>query len=273
MCFFDSFIFPRSQWNLLGDMCKVALHATQYLKCIFLKKNVVDFNEISLQALDALGTENIPTNLALYLDYQIKHILIDEFQDTSILQYKILKMLTIDWQITDKKTLFLVGDPMQSIYRFRQAEVNLFIQTRDFGINQIKPISLKLSHNFRSNTNIVKWINKTFVKVFPKNDCMEFSGISFTESYTNQVSLSEKIEDSVSFFCYNDASEEASSIVKEVNAYQYKNPNGKIAILVRTRGHLRFIIEAFRKNKILFEEHEIESLYDQEIIKILTQLP
>ena len=69
-----------------------------------------------------------PTDLLLSLDVRIKHILVDEFQDTSISQWELLERLTAGWQPGDGRTLFVVGDPMQSIYRFREAEVGLFLQ-------------------------------------------------------------------------------------------------------------------------------------------------
>ena len=61
-------------------------------------------------------------------------MLVDEFQDTSEAQVKLLESLTAGWQPGDGRTLFLVGDPMQSIYRFRNAEVGLFLDIRDHGL-------------------------------------------------------------------------------------------------------------------------------------------
>ncbi len=60
------------------------------------------------------------------LDYQIKHLLIDEFQDTSYAQLSLIQKLLESWQEGDGKTIFLVGDPMQSIYRFRESQVGIF---------------------------------------------------------------------------------------------------------------------------------------------------
>ena len=87
--------------------------------------NQVDFTGLSMAALRALGPEDSPTDLALYLDYRIGHILVDEYQDVSINQYELLEKLTAGWSMEDGHSLFLVGDPMQSIYRFREAEVGV----------------------------------------------------------------------------------------------------------------------------------------------------
>ena len=88
-----------------------------------------DFSEIASRAIQALGEDgNEPSSLALRMDYRIEHLLVDEFQDTSLSQIRLLERLTAGWSEGDGRTLFLVGDPMQSIYRFRKAEVSLFHQ-------------------------------------------------------------------------------------------------------------------------------------------------
>jgi ATP-dependent exoDNAse (exonuclease V) beta subunit len=58
----------------------------------------VDFSEVAQAALRALGDPEAPTDLALALDYRIRHLLIDEFQDTSISQYDLVTKLTTGWE-------------------------------------------------------------------------------------------------------------------------------------------------------------------------------
>ena len=77
------------------------------------------------QALTEAGE---PTELALRTGLALRHILVDEFQDTSLAQFELLRQLTAAWEPGDGRTLFVVGDPMQSIYRFRDAEVGLVPQ-------------------------------------------------------------------------------------------------------------------------------------------------
>src|SRR6185436_7254681 len=118
----------------------------------------------------ALGEPDAPTDLALSLDYRLQHLLIDEFQDTSLSQFELLQRLTAGWQPGDGRTLFAVGDPMQSIYRFRQAEVALFLRARAQGIGTIALEPLTLACNFRSQAGIVGWINSVFARVLPANE-------------------------------------------------------------------------------------------------------
>ncbi len=101
----------------------LALH----LQLAFARAGETDFSEASLRALQALGDADAPGDLLLAADLRIAHILVDEFQDTSLMQLDLVGKLTSGWSEGDGRTLFAVGDPMQSIYRFREAEVRNFL--------------------------------------------------------------------------------------------------------------------------------------------------
>ncbi len=138
--------YKDDQTAILIDLLHCLNFAVRKLQDVFAQHHKVDFSEIQLRALQALGDEESPTDLALSLDYQVQHLLIDEFQDTSTSQYHLVKQLTAGWLPNDGRTLFIVGDPMQSIYRFRQAEVGLFLQTQDHGLGDISLEPLTLEH-------------------------------------------------------------------------------------------------------------------------------
>src|SRR5690606_5814902 len=112
-------------------------------------------------AQHALGSSDAPSELLLAVDYRVQHILVDEFQDTSHGQLRLLETLTAGWQPGDGRTLFLVGDPMQSIYRFRDADMSLFLKVRHGGLGTVPCTPLTLSRNFRSAPAVVEWINRT----------------------------------------------------------------------------------------------------------------
>ena len=108
------------------------------------KEGLVDFGELLLRCYELFETK-----IAIRQHYQdrFKHILIDEFQDTSELQYKWLKLLA-----GSSSFVFAVGDDDQSIYSFRGARVgNMKDLERDFHVKQI----IKLEQNYRSTKNIV----------------------------------------------------------------------------------------------------------------------
>ena len=100
------------------------------------------------------------------LDLRIDHLLIDEFQDTSFTQLELLRRLTAGWQQGDGRTLFAVGDPMQSIYRFREAEVRIFVEAQaEREVAGVPVESLVLARNFRSHAGLVAWVNDVFPRV------------------------------------------------------------------------------------------------------------
>ena len=82
-----------------------------------------------------------------------------------------LKALTEQWSEGDGHTLFLVGDPLQSIYRFREAEIALFLQSwneKQLGSVRLTPI--RLTTNFRSTPEIVEWTEKIFELIMSIDD-------------------------------------------------------------------------------------------------------
>ena len=103
------------------------------------------------------------------LDERVHHLAVDEFQDTSRPHFGLLRALLDDWQPGDGRTCFFVGDPMQSIYLFRDAESRLFSQVREHGIEvpgaPLPLTPLQLSTNFRSIPAIVNPLNEVFERV------------------------------------------------------------------------------------------------------------
>ena len=145
-----------TQWKILQVLPTLLVIAEAQLRVLFSEHSKIDFTGIELSALQALGDDEQPSDLALQLDYRIQHILVDEFQDVSVSQYELLERLTEGWSVNDGRTLFLVGDPMQSIYRFREAEVGKFLSTfTNQHLGQVPLESLTLEVNFRSQQGVV----------------------------------------------------------------------------------------------------------------------
>ena len=136
------------------------------LDAVFRDLGAVDFPELIINARRALEREGAPTDLALAMDYRIAHILVDEFQDTSLGQYRLLQTLMESWHQGDSNSFFAVGDPMQSVYRFRDADVRLYQETFSRGIGQVHLRGLQLTSNFRSRSSLVDWCNTTFGALF-----------------------------------------------------------------------------------------------------------
>ena len=158
--------FTDAQIEDLLAVCIVLVLAVKDLSDGMRTERRTDFTELNLAARRALrASDGGPTELALALDYRIRHILIDEFQDTSIAQFELLELLVEGWSGAGDLSLFAVGDPMQSIYRFRDADVSLFYRAEDAGINAVALEALRLTANFRSAPALVDWFNATFAPI------------------------------------------------------------------------------------------------------------
>ena len=126
----------ESSNRALRDISEVLKLSVAQLKLLFNELSVQDFSEVGLQAISALDSREKVNDIALFLDYQINHLLIDEFQDTSYAQLILIEKLLENWQYGSGKTIFLVGDPMQSIYRFRESQVGIFLEVKKNGISK-----------------------------------------------------------------------------------------------------------------------------------------
>lgn len=264
--------YSEQQWQLISALVKLLPVLTAQLTLLFKEHKTVDHTEIALRALEALGHYDMPSDLALALDYQISHILIDEFQDTSLTQFRLLEKLTAGWEPYDQRTLFLVGDPMQSIYRFRKAEVGLFLQVQKIGVGAKKCDFLQLKVNFRSQDQIINWINASFKHIFPAQSNVATGAIHYSasESFKND----EFIEAGVQIHPLLNPAEgaEANLVVKLIQNRLLSKPQEKIAILVQARSHLIEIIAALQQSNISYRAVEIDSLATSPICQDLLAL-
>ena len=101
-------------------------------KCLTHLQKVFNLND----SIHSKKKESGFTDLNNYLNIKYSHILVDEFQDTNNNQLQLFKYLTHGWG--PENTFFCVGDPMQSIYRFRQSDVRIFLDTIKNGIGNVK---------------------------------------------------------------------------------------------------------------------------------------
>ncbi len=262
--------YSDDQWQIVEAMCELLLVAAAHLRVVFGSRGQVDFSEIQQSALQALGEEDNPTDLALSLDYRIQHLLVDEFQDTSFGQYRLLQRLTAGWQRGDGRTLFLVGDPMQSIYRFREAEVGLYLRARHEGIGEIVLTPLTLSVNFRSQAGIVEWVNQSFAQLFPQQEDVTVGAVSYSDS----VAFHDHDGDAVTIHpaLSHDSEGEALKIVQLVQQALQQNPHGTVAVLVRARSHLVAIVAAMKRAGLRYRAIEIEALGHRPVVQDLYAL-
>jgi ATP-dependent helicase/nuclease subunit A len=249
------------QWDALEAMMRLAPLAIAQLQLVFAKHGKADFTEFALRALRALEGEEGATDLLLVLDYRIRHILVDEFQDTSFTQFKLLELLTSGWEAGDGRTLFVVGDPMQSIYRFREAEVGLFLRAWREGVGSVALEPVTLSANFRSQRRIVDWVNGAFARVMPTAAGARTGAVMYSPSHAVHPEEPEGVR--LHPFYDADRGGEARSVAELARRALAKRPDGAaatVAILVRNRTHLLEILPRLRDASVPYRAVEIESL-------------
>ncbi len=262
--------FSEAQWQIVEAMCELLLVAVAHLRVVFGASGQVDFSEISQAALQALGDDDAPSDLALALDYRIQHLLVDEFQDTSYGQYTLLERLTAGWEYSDGRTLFLVGDPMQSIYRFREAEVGLYLRARRSGIGHVDLTPLTLSVNFRSQAGVVEWVNDAFANAFPEREDVTTGAVTYSPSQPFHGHEGEAVHVHPSLS--HDPAAEAEQAVALVKQALQETPKGSVAILVRARPHLIEIIRVMKERGLRYRAIEIEQLGHRPVVQDLYAL-
>ena len=240
----------------------------------FLLIGELDYTQVVENAIVTLNE----TDVAFLFDDNVSHILIDEFQDINKLQEKFLKILTDNFSGNPSKSFFAVGDPMQSIYRFRKADVEIFNalqETEKFGDIRIK--ARKLEVNFRSNKKIIKWLNGFYKNVFGEIDDMNKGLISYHSSsegpYVDSIS-----GDGVKFHIlknkkkhiYTEQQKEADYIFQLIQKIRETKKDPDIVVLARNRSHLRALLTIMRRADFPIEATEIDSIeYNQSFQDIL----
>ena len=254
--------YDDTQWQVLEALTNLLPRLVGELKLVFQQQRASDFSEITLNALEALGSEDEPTDLTLRLDAQINHILIDEFQDTSSVQFRLLRLLTSGWQNGDGRSLFIVGDGMQSLYSFRNANVGLFLDARKHPIGSLQLQPLDLSVNFRSQANIIHWVNTVFAEAFPPVMDSGRGAVPYghSDGFKPALSAPAVTIDVLSNEDENHAVLEAELVAQRALQTRQQNPSASIAILVRGRAHLREILPALRAHNLPWQARDIDPL-------------
>ena len=248
-------IYPACQWEALQALLTLLPLLASHLYLLFNQTNTVDFQAIAHQAQLALREDDNPTDLALYLDHTIHHLLIDEFQDTSMQQFELITQLVEGFEPHTHKTLFIVGDPMQSIYRFRGAEVGLFLHAQRHGVGPVLLTPLHLRCNFRATETLVKWTNHRFQDIFPTQDDLESGAIAYhTATAINPADATR----GVTAYQYTTRTAEAQGIVACIKHELAEYPTEQIALLVSRRSQLTAIIHTLRAENIAYQGVDID---------------
>ena len=283
--------YPQEQWVMAKALFRVLRRALIELQLVFAQRGECDFAELGLLAKSALRREGAVDDLQAALGMKLQHLLVDEMQDTSTSQYELIELLTQGWD-GRSQTVFLVGDPKQSIYLFRQARVERFVRTmREERLGELRLGCLRLTANFRSQSGLVKAFNQEFSLLFP-HDANTDDEAAYVEAVAvNGPSTLGKTcrgmvwhasvlpQDITKRDRRQRAKTDAGKIREIVSEWRARSlPEGrsepwKIAVLVRSRDHLMNIVAALKVDDgggaIPFRAVDIERLNErQEVLDL-----
>jgi len=228
----------------IEDICRVYREYQNQLK----NNNALDFDDLLLKTLELFYAS--PSTLKYYQD-KFKYIHVDEFQDTNLVQYKIVRL------IADKyKNIFVVGDEDQCIYCWRGANIeNIKNFTKDYDCK-----IYKLEQNYRSTKEIIKVANKLI-----KNNCARIDKTLFTENEDG---------DNITYYEGYDENEEAEYVARTIYSLQSRGVNLKnVGVLMRVSGLSRLIEEKMLNYNLPYEVTGIFKFFERlEVKNILAYL-
>ncbi len=292
VCKLPSVGYTEEEWKIVKACFTLLREAAGELRVVFAEAGAVDFTEVAQIAQRVLrGDDNLPTDAALAVSDGIRHLLVDEFQDTSRRQHQLLSSLIAAWSERTDRTCFVVGDPMQSIYFFREADAELFPRVKVLGLEIPHDVpllfdSVSLAANFRTTPELVERLNQDFARIFAADDGsgitfssakpargeMASSGPPFTlhldfvpQAGSGQTADAEdekeaaraaQIDEIVALIRIHQGSVEQARLAQD----RGEDKKFRIAVLGRAKNHLAPIAQALREAGIPFRAVELEQL-------------
>jgi ATP-dependent helicase/nuclease subunit A len=247
--------------------------------------SILDFDDMLWKANELLERPEIRSELSARYPF----ILVDEYQDTDDLQYEIIRSLTANF--TADNRLIIVGDPKQSIYGFRNANIALFDKTTDEIADSTKLPAIELKESFRMLAHPMAFINKLFSAIFSSGKAeIEYNELILarTENAKGTVEILVKKTDSTDRISEDSENEDdledggepdliAAKILqitdKESTYKVYERDQERavtfqdIGILLRSRTHLEKIESIFRVYNIPYVTYGGRGFYTSQEIK------
>lgn len=154
-------INTSSAWYEAGQ------HYLNHFQKLKKEQRLLDFTDLEWQTYLLLTHSNNAQWVQYKLDQRIEHLLIDEFQDTNPTQWRLLLPILeemADSEDERQRSVFIVGDQKQSIYRFRRAEPRLFVAAEKWLKDRLNATTCPLSHSWRSSPAVINFVNTLFEK-------------------------------------------------------------------------------------------------------------
>ena len=234
------------------------------------KKNRIsglDYDDLQIKVFNLLDDEVIRKKYQA----KFKYIMIDEFQDTNELQKMIFYKLASDKSPLDLQNLFVVGDPKQSIYAFRGADINVFYNVLEDIKEASKEQTITLSKNYRSVDTVLSFINDIFKKLMDKGyDQLDFHHLSENKIDIEILEDTDFESDSEKAIIF-EANLIAKKIKKLVSDGKYNYSD--FALLFRATTRNFYYEEALKNYNIpYYNSSSKRFFYRQEILDIINAL-
>ena len=204
--------------------------------------NALDFDDLLIKTVRLLRAA--PEVREKYNE-KFKYILVDEYQDTNALQFALIKYLT-----EKQQNICVVGDPDQSIYKFRQADIRNILE---FEEHFPKAKSITIEQNYRSTQTILDVADSII-----KNNLERKEKKLWTDNTGGEK---------IYYYQAFDSDGEARFVASKIDEHLRRNPHRKIAILYRTNAQSRVFEEALRRNRIEYNIVGGFSFYERAEIK------
>lgn len=199
-----------------------------------LAQNAFDFNQLVLLTFEALSTNS---EIRKRWSQRYRFIQLDEFQDTHLSEYLIIKELA-----REHKNISFIGDIDQTIYSFRDSRPLFIARLFKEHFAPVKELSLKI--NYRSNPALIK----TFLSVLKNMENPQTKEINNASTESNIKDQEKPVK---IFRAYN-FSEEVSWVLDNIKKIKDQDPQAKIAVLNRLNSSIPKIAEIFAQNKLSF---------------------
>ncbi|MGA1873130.1 MAG: UvrD-helicase domain-containing protein [Thermoplasmatota archaeon] len=240
------------------------------------ENNGLDFNDMIFLAMDLL--ESNEEGLLESLRIRYRHLLVDEFQDTDPAQWRLVDLL---WDGGTRCRLFIVGDPKQSIYGFRSADVRLFLGAQERLYAQDAGSRVVLDRNFRSRSEIMDLVNGMFPGIMEEGS--DKWGVPFDPLEAHRMSGGSVTLLGVlgAYGSERREGEQAGRIIRRAVGNWMVGTDGEerpleysdIAILVPTRKGFNHYEEGLRTNDIPFQVYKGKGFFErQEVADVLVLL-
>lgn len=202
----------------------------------------MDFGDLIVNVIELFKKH--PEILAEYHN-QFHYVMVDEYQDTNICQYKLIAMLTDKW-----KNICVVGDDDQSIYKFRGAEIRNIL---DFQKDYPQAVVIRLEQNYRSTKNILHAANYLI-----KTNQGRMGKQLWTENQSGEK---------IYLYAAQTETDEARCVVGKISDLRKEYKLSDMAIFYRTNAQSRSFEDEFRKQKVPYKIFGGIRFYDRAEIK------